>query len=174
MQKQTYRKDEAEQILTEAVRRAAQAETSSPAGEISHERLLAMAEELGVDAATLEAVLRDQESQREAEKEREVEQQERRDFAAHRRGKFWPQVWSYISVNALLLGINLLTNDWQISWAVWPMLGWGVGLFGQAVNLLPAGGEAFENAFQEWRKAQRRKAKRKAQEQAASDSSTGK
>ena len=34
----------------------------------------------------------------------------------------------FIIANALLLGINLITAPQKI-WAVWPLLGWGLGLF---------------------------------------------
>ncbi|WP_038034039.1 2TM domain-containing protein [Thermopetrobacter sp. TC1] len=34
----------------------------------------------------------------------------------------------FIIANALLLGINLITTPQKI-WAIWPLLGWGLGLF---------------------------------------------
>ena len=71
--RQTYRQEEVEQILGEAARRAS---TEEAFGEVSHERLLAMAEELGVDPALLEAVLRDREAGRGEEQRRIAEERQ--------------------------------------------------------------------------------------------------
>lgn len=150
--RQTYRQEEAEQILREALRRAAQ--ESSPVadavGEVPHERLLAMAEELGVAPSTLEAVLRERESQQ----QRLTEQQERREFIKYRRSRFWPHLRTYLVVNTFLIGLNVLGSpitEPRHFWAIWPLLGWGLGLFFHARSALATGGEEFEREFAAWR-----------------------
>lgn len=45
---------------------------------------------------------------------------------------FYAHLAAYVGVNALLVGINLLTSP-GIFWAVWPILGWGVKLGAHAV-----------------------------------------
>jgi hypothetical protein len=146
--RQTYRQEEAEQILRDALQRASQegSQAVEGTGEVPHERLLAMAEELGIEPSALEAVLRDRESRRLSQ----TLQGERRAFLAHRRAQFWPHLSSYLAVNAFLIAINLLTSRGHF-WAIWPLLGWGLGLFFHARSALATGGEEFEREFAAWR-----------------------
>jgi hypothetical protein len=167
MLKQTYQQDEAEQILRESVRRAAEQEAAQATGTgtVSHERLVAMAEELGVSPDTLAAVLNDRAAEGAKEQaraaEQATEQQERRAFIVERQGDFYPHLWSYIGVNVMLIAINLMTSHGPNHlWAIYPMLGWGIGLFCHAMSALPTRGPTFEKEFAAWQTKRREKAEK--------------
>jgi 2TM domain len=49
----------------------------------------------------------------------------------------------YLSVNALLIVINLTTTP-HTYWFFWPLLGWGVGVVGHAFGVLRQWRESFE------------------------------
>jgi hypothetical protein len=53
---------------------------------------------------------------------------------------FYVHLAVYLAVNALLVGINLLTSAGHL-WFQWPLLGWGIGIFVHAVVtfVLPRG-----------------------------------
>lgn len=52
---------------------------------------------------------------------------------------FYTHVGVYVSVNILLLLVNLLTSPWSL-WFYWPLLGWGIGLAVHAFVVFGAGG----------------------------------
>ena len=149
--RQTFKQDEAEQILKKAMARAA-GEVGTGSCEVSQERMEAMAAELGVDPATVAAAAAEYRAE-------QTEQQERREFIARRRGEFREHLISYIGVNIFLLAINLLTSP-KYLWVIWPVLGWGLGLFFLAWASLRTSGPSFEEEFAKWRKKQRKKTKR--------------
>jgi hypothetical protein len=45
---------------------------------------------------------------------------------------FYAHLTAYLAVNALLIGINLITSTQRL-WFAWPLFGWGVGVFIHAV-----------------------------------------
>ena len=167
MLKQTYQQDEAEQILRDAVRRAAEQEAAQATGsaDVSHDRLVAMAEELGVPLETLTAVLDERAAQQSTHQartaEQATEQQERQEFIVQRQADFYPHLWSYIGVNVLLVALNLMTSHGPDHfWAIYPMLGWGLGLFCHAMSALPTRGPTFEKEFAGWQTKRREKAEK--------------
>ena len=139
MQRHSYRQEEAQAILRRALRQTAPPE----GGAFSHEALRQMAAELGIDAAALDRAAREWDAE-------EREARERREFAASRRREFLARLAPYLLVNALLVAINLATGAGHF-WAVWPILGWGIGIFSHGRCALRTAGEGFEKEFQEWR-----------------------
>lgn len=55
-------------------------------------------------------------------------------FMAHERGAFKTHLYSYIGVNSFLFLINFITGH-EYWWFVYPLLGWGLGLFFHAVKV---------------------------------------
>lgn len=51
------------------------------------------------------------------------------------RGGFLAHLISYLAVNVGLLLINLLTSP-DVVWAVWPLLGWGIGVSMHGLRVL--------------------------------------
>jgi hypothetical protein len=110
----TYTRDEVQAILGKALE-----QQHADGDALSHDDLLAIGRELGIERAALEAAAAGM--QGDAEMRREVE---RRIRAAHR-GFAW-HFLTYALVIALLATINLMTGG--PLWFVWAALGWGVGL----------------------------------------------
>jgi len=132
-----YSEQEAEEILRLA---------SQSTGEgISRERLLRMAEELGISPEAVASAADTVRTQR-------TELAERREFVTAQRRAFFSHLVSYIVVNLGLVAINLVTQH-RITWAIWPILGWGIGIAAQASQTFFQGSEGNEQEFQKWRAA---------------------
>ncbi len=148
--RETFDGDEAEHILERAAARGASGRT------VTRERLLAMAEELGITPEEVEAAAAEVEAERE-------EEELRREFVAGRRSGFWAHLIPFLAVNLMLLVINVLTGFGH-PWFLYPLMGWGIGLASHAYAVLPAGGPQFEREYAEWRqkrvKSRRRRERR--------------
>ncbi|MEO1620682.1 MAG: 2TM domain-containing protein [Cyanobacteria bacterium J06632_3] len=99
----------AEQILNQAMQDAA-------AANFSWETLLSMGTELGISPAALSAAEQRWREERQQQQQRRQRQRQRRQ-----------QVQLYLGVNILLVIINILICG-QITWAIWPIIGWGASL----------------------------------------------
>lgn len=151
MMRQNFQPEEAEKILQEAVRREVQqAPVDIATSAVSHERLLSMAEELGISPVALEAVLRDRQMQTEREREEATLSQLRKEFITERRAGFLPHFYAFLGVNTALFAVNLLTSR-DYPWFVWPLLAWSLALYFHAIAALPTRGPNFERAFSGWR-----------------------
>ena len=60
---------------------------------------------------------------------------------------FYSHLIKYVAVIVMLFVINLTTNPGYI-WAIWPMLGWGVGVFFHGLNVF----EVFNFLGPKWEK----------------------
>jgi hypothetical protein len=116
--KRNYSEEEVRGILDRALRH----ETSRG---ISHEELVAAASEVGISPDALDAAIRESEGRRaEAELREGILERRRRGFRGH--------LTSYLAVNAVLTGINALVivlSGVFVPWALFVILGWGLGLF---------------------------------------------
>jgi hypothetical protein len=131
-----YDDEEAEEIL----RRAASFSTT---GQLTHDRLLETAAELGI---TPEAVER---AQREYDQDRTVTL-EQTEFDAAQRREFYHHLLSYVTVNAVLLILNLVTDPHSL-WFFWCLLGWGIGLLFHAASVFFRSSEGYRQQFEKWR-----------------------
>ena len=116
----SYSSEDVQQILQIALAQKAEG------GEFSDQQLLEMAGELGISPDTLERASQQW-------KQQQQEQEAKKALQTRRRRKFQKHLFSYLSVNTFLIIINLLT-DGHLSWAIWPLLGWGLGLSFEAWN----------------------------------------
>ena len=107
---QSFTPEEAEHIL----RRAA---GSTASDLVSEADLVSMAAELGISPEAVQEAV--QARRTEVEKAKNLA-----DYKAHLKRKVLDEGGSWLSTSALLIGINLLTSGWQITWAIWP-----VGIF---------------------------------------------
>jgi len=98
--------------------RAAQHEHSDG---LSHEDLLATAREAGIDPAAVEKAAHEIEGLHARDEARDR-------ILARRRAGFYSHLWAFIGVQVFLLAINLLTSP-NYLWFLFPLLGWGLGLF---------------------------------------------
>jgi hypothetical protein len=62
------------------------------------------------------------------------------DRGGHARQAFYRHLTSYLSVNALLVGIWAFTGRGYF-WPIWPIMGWGIAVVGQAVRALGPGAD---------------------------------
>jgi hypothetical protein len=132
----TYDSEDVQKILEIAL-------TRKQKGEFSREQLLEMASELGISSEILEKT----------EKKWLVQQEEERSrhrFNTFRRRAFWGHFVSFLAVNLFLILLNLITSP-SYFWAIFPILGWGLGLFFHWWSVYQSKSEDYEIAFQKWR-----------------------
>ncbi|MBF2077833.1 MAG: 2TM domain-containing protein [Synechococcales cyanobacterium T60_A2020_003] len=133
-----YRQDEVQQILNIAIARQANA------GELSRGQMLEIAQEMGISIAELH----------DAEIEWLQRQQVDRDrflFDQHRRLRFRQRVTKYVIVNLFLIMLNLVMVG-QVSWALYILVGWGLGIALHGWRTFQSQGDAYERAFATWQR----------------------
>jgi hypothetical protein len=138
-----YRSEDAQQILQLAIAR------QTEVGELSRDQLFEIAAELNIAPADIVA----------AEQEwltRRGELEEQRSFDLLRRHKFQQRFVRYLIVCAFLILLNLLTGH-TLSWSLYVVLSWGVGVALDAWRTFYLSGEEYEEAFQRWQQKRRLK-----------------
>lgn len=147
-----YSEDEVKAILERALARS----RDKSAG-VSHDELLAAASEVGISREDIErAAVEVSEGRDEREARAHILASRRRGFSSH--------LWAFLGVNVFLLAINLLTTP-AILWFLFPLLGWGLGLFFHARAALSK--EVAERAIRREveRRVKARKKQRKLEEE---------
>jgi hypothetical protein len=134
-----YEEDEAEQILNLA------ASMSSPLGQMSHERLLDTAAELGISAEAVEAAEKQISAQR-------LDQRLRSEFDSIQRREFYTHLTPYVLFN----GFFVVMLFYHHLWAIWPILGWGIGLALHARAVFLRVGSEYQDRFETWKEARLR------------------
>ena len=112
-------------------------------------RLAVAAQELGISDEDLET----------AENEYLSNKADTREFIEYkrrRRRELREHVFSYVIVNAMLVAVNWISSG-KLTWAVWPILGWGVGLAFHAWATLNSDSESFQDEFEQFRRKQARR-----------------
>jgi hypothetical protein len=133
---QFYTQEEVQQILHLAIIR------KTDQGELSREQLWEIAAELAIEPQDVLAA----EQQWLSEKNLDRKRQE---FNRYRRGQFQQKAVRYLIVNSFLVILNLITNG-SLSWSLYVLLIWGIGLALEAWKAFQTQGEAYEQAFQHW------------------------
>ena len=119
---------------------------------ISYQELQETAVELDIDAADLDRAIMEYEASWEIEDARER-------WLVRRKEKFFEHLRSYLIVNAMLMGIALLSGSGF--WFLWPLLGWGVGLaFDASEAFYPKQSDIEKGADRLLRKEERSRRKR--------------
>lgn len=142
-----YSEQDAEEILRIASRDAGM-------GGMTRDRLVETAAELGISP---EAVAKAEEQlvlKREAERVEQEDQELRKQFEKEQRGSFMADFYSYLGVNAGLIGIWAMTGG-NYFWPKWVLLGWGIGLVTDFVSKFF---NKDETKFQRWKRRRHRKA----------------
>lgn len=136
----SYHQEDLQQILNLAIAHQASCD------EFSREQLVEIAAEMGISPETL---LR-------AEGEWLAQQDQRhqhRDFNLYRRSQLRQRFGKYVIVNSFLVGLNLVSAE-QLSWSLYVLLFWGLGLGLNAWSTYQLQGEEYERAFQRWHRKQ--------------------
>jgi hypothetical protein len=102
------------------------------------------AAEIGVSEAAVERAEREyfKEKHRRAELEH---------FAKEQRKSFFTHLGTYLMVNAFLVGIDLI-SDGRLEWALYPLMGWGIGIVMHAIGVFNRSTEDFQKQFDEWKR----------------------
>lgn len=135
-----YNQEDIQQILQLAIARQAND------GEFSREQLLEIAAELDISPECLQL----------AEQDWQIKQGEivkRQDFNIYRRKKLQKNAGNYVIVNSFLVLLNLI-NTGSLSWSLYVLLFWGLGLGLKAWNTYNTDNEEYEKAFQLWSRNQ--------------------
>ena len=146
---QFYPEEEADEILRLA------AGDSINTTEMTRDRLIAVAAELGISA---EAVARAEEKVA-AQKVAALQEKDEAELFARYKQKRRQSVLSslsgWLSTSVVLIGINLLT-DHRIDWAIWPVGIWGLFEIGQVIEALMTP-VARDERFDRWKRKQARR-----------------
>ena len=132
----TYNSEDVQKILQIALARKQE-------GGFSQEQLIEMASELGIS----DDILKTTEKKWLAQQE---EERLRRTFNTFRRRGFKAHFVSFLAVNLFLIILNLITSP-SYFWAIFPVLGWGLGIFFHWWSVYQSKSEDYEIAFQNWR-----------------------
>jgi hypothetical protein len=109
----TYNSEEMQQILEVAFRQKQK-------GEYTREQIIEIASELGVSSESLQAAEQEWlKNNGEVKKEQMSNSQQRKGFKSH--------LFTFIAINGFLVILNLVVSPGYF-WAIYPMLGWGLGL----------------------------------------------
>jgi hypothetical protein len=117
----TYSPEEAAEILKRALKQQSMKDQG-----LTHDDLVEMAAEVGIDRGALEAATADVAEARASELARQSEALELAQERARLFGRFVSSLLVYVIVNALLYLIDMRFTHG--TWYFWVLLGWGIGL----------------------------------------------
>jgi len=109
----SFRSEDVQQILQRAMAEKQQEN-------FSEQQLQEMAAELGISFVTLQNAQKAWQQEKEIIKRRQASK-------SYRLQKIKPHLISYLVVNIFLIVLNLVTSPGYF-WAIYPLLGWGLGL----------------------------------------------
>lgn len=115
MPEKLYTKQEVDRILRRAM------EASSTKGDtLSESEILRIAEELGLDTNHVRASIREDSNIIQFENAKIM-------WRKKKKQEFYKHLSSYVIINSFLVFLNVALSG-NISWAIFPILGWGIGL----------------------------------------------
>lgn len=132
----TYSQEDIQEILNIAI---ANHHTDE---ELSRQQLWEIAAELDIDATTIQAAEKGWLEQKNGNSLREK-------FNLVRRQKFQQKLAKYAIVNTFLVSFNLLLVG-ALSWSLYILLFWGLGIAINGWKAYQTSGEEYERAFQRW------------------------
>src|SRR5579883_734529 len=134
----SYSQEDVQQILHLAIARHADDKNK----EFSYAQLLEIAAELEISSESLRLAEREW-------SEQQGEIQQRQAFNAYRQGRFKKRVGNYVIINSVLVLVDLLSGS-GLSWSLYILLFWGLGVGLDGWNTYQTKGEDYEMAFQKW------------------------
>lgn len=137
-----YTEEQVQQILHTAIARKSQGQ------DLSRNQVREIASELGISDADFALAEQDWLNQ-------SIQDHERVEYDIYRKKKFHDGLLKYTLVNAFLIGINLMTSG-NVSWAVYPFLGWGLAVALDAWATYQTDSAEYEKQFQQWSRQQKR------------------
>lgn len=110
--------------------------------DLSRQQLWEIAAELDISNATIVTAERDW-------LEKKARDRQRHAFDLYRRQKFKQKLTKYALVNTFLVSVNLVAVG-TLSWSLYILLFWGVGVALSGWKAYLSRGEEYERAFQRW------------------------
>ena len=132
----TYSQEDIQEILNIAI---ANHHTDE---ELSRQQLWEIAAELDIDANTIQAAEKGWLAQKEGDRLRSK-------FNLVRRQKFQQKLAKYAIINTFLVSFNFVLAG-ALSWSLYILLFWGLGVALNGWRAYQTKGEAYERAFQRW------------------------
>lgn len=132
----SYNQEDIQQILHLAIARQVHE------AEFTHEQLVEIATELDISPESLQLAEQEWQSQ-------QGELRHRQDFNTYRRHKLKQHLGKYAIANTFLIVLNFLSAG-TLSWSLYILLLWGLGLGLKTWNTYQFQGEEYEKAFQQW------------------------
>ncbi len=134
---QSYSTDDVQQILQLAIARQGDEDE-----EFSLTQIEEIAAELGIERDALVLAEQDWRNQ-------QLVAQKRQAFDSHRRKKLQKKAAKYLIVNIFLVSLNLLSAG-TLSWSLYILLIWGLGLALATWKTYQLEGEEYEQAYYRW------------------------
>jgi chemotaxis protein histidine kinase CheA len=144
----TYTQEEVTEILKRALK-----QQSLDKQVLTHDELVEMAGEVGIDRAALESATADLAQSRANELARESHTRELAEERARLLGRFASSLVTYVVVNAMLYFIDLRFTGG--TWFYWVLLGWGLVLLVQLRRIFLAEDILAKRKIRELRRAER-------------------
>jgi hypothetical protein len=119
--RRTYTQEEVTEILKRALR-----QQSLRGDQLSHDELVEMAGEVGIDREALEAATADLAQTREAELVKHDEARELAEERTRRIARFASSLFTYLVVGVFLYFVDMKTSGG--TWYYWPVAGFGIAL----------------------------------------------
>jgi hypothetical protein len=141
-----YNDQDAEEILRLASREVA-------TGSMTKEKLLQTAAELGISPEAVERAEKQLVMKKEADRIQDEDKVLRKQYQQEKKNSFMGDFFSYLGVNAFLIGIWWFTGA-HYFWPKWVLFGWGLAVVGDFVTTFFGEDEA---KFQRWKKRRTRK-----------------
>ena len=132
----SYSQEEIQEILQLAIARHHTEE------ELSRQQLWEIAAELEISDSIIQSAERDW-------LERKALDSQRRSFDLHRRQKFQQKLTKFAIINTFLILFNLIVAG-TLSWSLYILLFWGLGVALNGWKAYQSRGEAYEREFQRW------------------------
>jgi hypothetical protein len=117
----TYSQEEVTEILKRALK-----QQSQRGNQLSHDELVEMADEVGIDRGSLEAATADLVQTRAQELAHQDDAREITAERSRRIGRFVSSLFTYLIVGTFLFLIDIRTSGG--TWFYWPLLGFGIAL----------------------------------------------
>jgi hypothetical protein len=137
-----YTEEQVQQILHKAIARKSQGQ------DLSRDQVREIASELGISDTDFAIAEQEWLNQNVLDRERVA-------FDTYRKKKFRDHALKYTIINAFLMGINFVISG-RISWAIYPLLGWGLAVALDAWATYQTDSDEYEKQFQQWSRKQKR------------------
>lgn len=132
----SYSQEDIQQILQLAIAR------HHIEDELTRQQLWEIASELEISNAVIQSAEREW-------LERKALDLQRQAFNLHRRQKFKQKLTKFAIINTFLLGFNLVAAG-SLTWSLYILLFWGLGVALNGWKAYQSHGEAYEREFQRW------------------------